>query len=697
MALTTRKGTAFNNPSKATRQQIPPFLSKLYHMVNDPNTDSLIRWSDAGDSFYVHDHERFAKDVLPHWFKHGNFGSFVRQLNNYGFHKVPHLQQGVLRSDGETEVSHFENQHFQRGQSDLLCLIQRKKQVPNDGREESPDFKEPVASSSAQANGAESESTHNPNNVKGAVLDINGVVNGIQAIKRHQHAISAELKDLHQSNQGLWQEAFAARERHKKHHDTITRILKFLAGVFGQTANGSHAQEVPRDASNESSDSTAMVPRRGSRLMIESGVDLEGKAAEVLNGMHLNMSDFMEPLDFEGGQANDGDRFVTIEPSGSPGPSTPQLESRPPPSNPPSPQPLHNKPTASILQPTTSTPQHTSTSHTTNPSPTYPFSISNHNRLSSADLSQVFTPDFTFAPDTNSSALSSNVQSDQPVQNAFTSLLNNPAQLQRILAALQSQLPVSIPSDSGPDGAHISRETVPSPPPFNLRQPSDGQLSPGSTLSLLSAATNMGALSLPTGDDPATLNELAQSSHQLQKSYKEAADVEEDVNTLQGHIDSLIESLGLDPSAAAILRGEGQQEHQHADDEIVSSTAPHLNTLPLSDANPDFDFDAFLSQDFDPNAGLNGFNPGTPAFDAVTQRNGVDRLGAFLDEVQSVSNESDVTAASAPEGEPLPSLSTMRKETTVQADKSSKKRKSDLAQLGDPPNETKAARTKKKR
>lgn len=63
-------------------RKITQFSNKLYNMVNDSSTDSLIRWSDRGDSFLVIGHEDFAKLVLPRYFKHNNFSSFVRQLNS---------------------------------------------------------------------------------------------------------------------------------------------------------------------------------------------------------------------------------------------------------------------------------------------------------------------------------------------------------------------------------------------------------------------------------------------------------------------------------------------------------------------------------------------------------------------------------------------------------------------------------------
>jgi heat shock transcription factor, other eukaryote len=63
--------------------QLPPFLSKTYDLVNEPALDGVISWGAAGNSFVVWDPSTFARDVLPHNFKHNNFSSFVRQLNTY--------------------------------------------------------------------------------------------------------------------------------------------------------------------------------------------------------------------------------------------------------------------------------------------------------------------------------------------------------------------------------------------------------------------------------------------------------------------------------------------------------------------------------------------------------------------------------------------------------------------------------------
>ncbi|KAI8096898.1 uncharacterized protein BX664DRAFT_257131 [Halteromyces radiatus] len=187
------------------QKNVAPFLNKVYNMVNDPSSDDLIRWSADGKSFFVVRHEDFARSVLPRFFKHSNFSSFVRQLNMYGFHKVPHLQHGVLHSDNDSEQWEFSNPHFQRNQPDLLLLVTRKK-----GRE--TDEKEQLTT------------TNN--------IDLHHILEEIQVIKQHQMNISSQLKNIQNDNSVLWQETISARERHQRHQETIDKILRFLASVF---------------------------------------------------------------------------------------------------------------------------------------------------------------------------------------------------------------------------------------------------------------------------------------------------------------------------------------------------------------------------------------------------------------------------------------------------------------------------------
>lgn len=61
----------------------PPFLTKTFDMVEDPATDDVVSWSRGRNSFVVWDSHKFSTTLLPRYFKHSNFSSFIRQLNTY--------------------------------------------------------------------------------------------------------------------------------------------------------------------------------------------------------------------------------------------------------------------------------------------------------------------------------------------------------------------------------------------------------------------------------------------------------------------------------------------------------------------------------------------------------------------------------------------------------------------------------------
>lgn len=132
----------------------------------------------------------------------------------YDFHKIPHIQQGLSNTSNaagttttENEVWEFSNPHFQRNRPDLLVLVTRKR-----NRDRDEFYTDPSA----------------PNQK----VNLGSLVKEITAIRKHQTNITADLRNLHRDNEIIWKETLAAREKHQKHQQIISKILQFLTAVF---------------------------------------------------------------------------------------------------------------------------------------------------------------------------------------------------------------------------------------------------------------------------------------------------------------------------------------------------------------------------------------------------------------------------------------------------------------------------------
>lgn len=182
----------------------PAFVLKVWNMVNDPANHEYIRWTDDGQAFVVVHREEFMKLILPNYFKHNNFASFVRQLNMYGWHKVQDVTSGTMKEGSNLdEAFQFKNPDFVRGREDLLDNIVRNKS----NLEDDPGM--------------------------GSLQVMNTEVD---KLKMTQLAMLEDLRRIRSDNQNLWQEIVNARDRERKLSQMIQKIVNFVEAAYGKSA-----------------------------------------------------------------------------------------------------------------------------------------------------------------------------------------------------------------------------------------------------------------------------------------------------------------------------------------------------------------------------------------------------------------------------------------------------------------------------
>ncbi|XP_074587409.1 uncharacterized protein LOC141843253 [Curcuma longa] len=174
---------------------IPPFLSKTYELVDDPDLDSILSWAPTGRSFVVWDPLEFARTVLPRHFKHNNFSSFVRQLNTYGFHKI------------DTDRWEFANESFLKGNKYILRNINRRR-------------------SSYQA--------HQLGNQIGSSSEMvkSGLVGEIDMLRSDKRELLQEIVSLQQENRTTLQLMDSLNQRMQSAEMKQKQMVSFLAKVF---------------------------------------------------------------------------------------------------------------------------------------------------------------------------------------------------------------------------------------------------------------------------------------------------------------------------------------------------------------------------------------------------------------------------------------------------------------------------------
>lgn len=193
----------------------------------------------------------------------------------------------------------------------------------------------------------------------------------------------------------------------------------------------------------------------------------------------------------------------------------------------------------------------------------------------------------------------SGAQTPEVLQAAFAQMLQSPTQMQRLLSALAAQTMNPAP------------ESMPAPPPEQVpfapqhqpyqqsQQTYQQQIQPYTDyrgFEMYAPPAPAPAPAPPTADIAdqfASLGLPAQDSvdTRLQKTYRDTAEIEADVNTLNSSINSLIQSLGLD---AEQLQAAERAQAQGAVD-------PHDTVLPAGASDmgsgagaADFDFASFL-------------------------------------------------------------------------------------------------------
>ena len=96
--------------------RIPNFPAKMYAILSRNDLKEIVSWMDHGRSWKVHKPREFEVKVIPMYFEHSKFSSFIRQANGWGFRRM--ISKGPDRNS-------YYHEMFLRSCPHLMKLMKR--------------------------------------------------------------------------------------------------------------------------------------------------------------------------------------------------------------------------------------------------------------------------------------------------------------------------------------------------------------------------------------------------------------------------------------------------------------------------------------------------------------------------------------------------------------------------------------------
>ena len=223
-------------------QEIPSFLIKLYQILESNQYKDIIDWDETGKLFIIKNLNGFCEKVLPIYYKHNNYSSFVRQLNMYDFHKIRNKDNFIV----------YEHSMFCKNGKNLIGQIKRKNKQIENGLV-------PIGEKGKNSNDDVliilNNKNSKKNNKKNLAKTLNALIEKAKQTGQKQNSIESKISILNEANSDLisqnkliLQEISNKTEYNKKLESIVLFVIELL---FNKPTTPITAEQLDSPISNK--------------------------------------------------------------------------------------------------------------------------------------------------------------------------------------------------------------------------------------------------------------------------------------------------------------------------------------------------------------------------------------------------------------------------------------------------------------